>query len=88
MSTALAYALAAAVANLIGGLLITTAVVGTGKIERALELARRAPDTIFIVESEQNVRELSEAAGRFPGVEVNLAVDLLAAKIDPRVSLA
>ena len=60
----------------IRGLLITTAVVGAGKIERALELARFAPDTIFIVESEQNVRDLSDAAGRFPGVEVNLAVDL------------
>ena len=60
----------------IRGLLITTAVVGAGKIERALELARSAPDTIFIAESEQNVRELSDAAGRCPGVEVNLAVDL------------
>jgi D-serine deaminase-like pyridoxal phosphate-dependent protein len=60
----------------IGGLLITTAVVGAAKIDRALELARIAPDTIFIVESEQNVRDLSDAARRFPGVDVNLAVDL------------
>jgi len=60
----------------IPGLLVTTAVIGAPKIARAVELARRAPDTIFVVEAEQNVRELSEAAGRVPGVTLNLAVDL------------
>jgi 3-hydroxy-D-aspartate aldolase len=60
----------------IRGLLVTTAVVGAAKIDRAVELARIAPDTIFSVESERNVRDLSEAAARIPGVDVNVAVDL------------
>ncbi|MGE0463843.1 MAG: DSD1 family PLP-dependent enzyme [Vicinamibacterales bacterium] len=60
----------------IPGLLVTTVVIGAPKIARAVELAARAPDTIFIVETEQNVRELSEAAARMPGVTLNLAVDL------------
>ena len=60
----------------IRGLLITTAVVGGAKIDRAVDLAQVAPDTIFCVESERNVRDLSEAAARIPGLEVNLAVDL------------
>lgn len=58
------------------GLLVTTAVIGSHKIARAVELARRAPDTIFIVEAEQNVRELSDAAAQRPGLVLNLAVDL------------
>jgi D-serine deaminase-like pyridoxal phosphate-dependent protein len=40
----------------IRGLLVTTAVIGAHKIERAVALALLAPDTIFIVETEQNVR--------------------------------
>lgn len=59
----------------IRGLLVTTAVIGAHKIERAVALTRLAPDTIFIVETEQNVREPSAEAAR-AGVEVNLAVDL------------
>ncbi|MBI3695170.1 MAG: DSD1 family PLP-dependent enzyme [Acidobacteria bacterium] len=46
----------------IRGLLITTAVIGKRKIERALRLAAAAPDTIFVVDHEENARELSEAA--------------------------
>src|SRR3954464_14999038 len=34
----------------ITGLLITTAVIGKGKIARAIALANRAPDTIFVVD--------------------------------------
>ncbi|MEZ5286958.1 MAG: DSD1 family PLP-dependent enzyme [Vicinamibacterales bacterium] len=60
----------------IGGLLVTTAVIGAPKIARAVDLAARAPDTIFCVESEQNARDLSAAAGTRPGVDLNLAVDL------------
>src|SRR5687767_14406437 len=37
----------------IRGLLITTAVVGKEKIARAIALARRAPDTMFVVDDEQ-----------------------------------
>ena len=57
------------------GLLVTTAVVGAAKIARAVALARLAPDTIFVVETEQSVRELASEAGR-AGVELNLAIDL------------
>lgn len=60
----------------IPGLLVTVAVVGPAKIARAVALAARAPDTIFCVESEQNVRDLSAAAAARPGVVMNLAVDL------------
>ncbi len=59
----------------IRGLLVTTAVIGGPKISRAIELARQAPDTIFVVETEQNLREISQAA-RDAGLEVNLAIDL------------
>lgn len=57
------------------GLLVTTVVVGAAKIARAVALARLAPDTMFVVETEQNVRELASEAGR-AGVELNLAIDL------------
>ncbi|MCC7126964.1 MAG: alanine racemase, partial [Acidobacteria bacterium] len=59
----------------IPNLLITTAVIGAAKIARAVELARRAPDTIFVVDTEQNARGLSAEATR-AGVDLNLAVDL------------
>lgn len=59
----------------IPGLLVTTAVVGADKIQRAVRLAMDAPDTIFCVDHPRNVRELSEAA-RAASVTLNLAVDL------------
>jgi D-serine deaminase-like pyridoxal phosphate-dependent protein len=59
----------------IRGLLITTAIIGGPKIARAIDLAQQAPDTIFVVETEQNVRDLSQAA-RSAGLEVNVAIDL------------
>jgi D-serine deaminase-like pyridoxal phosphate-dependent protein len=60
------------------GLLVTTPVIGRAKIARAVSLAARAPDTIFCVDHETNVRDLSEAAAAFDGgpVVLNLAVDL------------
>jgi 3-hydroxy-D-aspartate aldolase len=59
----------------IRGLLVTTAVIGAQKIARAVALAEVAPDTIFIVETEQNLRELAaEAVGA--GTELNVAIDL------------
>ncbi len=59
----------------IGGLLITTPVVGRDKIERAVRLARRRPDTIFSVDNPRNVADLDEAA-RAAGIRLNLAIDL------------
>src|SRR4026209_1567563 len=47
----------------IPGLLITTAVIGRDKIARAVALASSAPDTMFVVDDRQNVRDISEAAG-------------------------
>jgi D-serine deaminase-like pyridoxal phosphate-dependent protein len=61
----------------IRGLLITTAVIGRDKIARAAALAAKAPDTIFVVDDPQNVRDLNDAAGaRGRGERINLAVDL------------
>ena len=61
----------------IRGLLVTTAVIGKHKIARAVALATTAPDTIFVVDDAQNVRDLNDAAGaRGSGAPLNLAVDL------------
>ena len=64
----------------IRGLLVTTAVVGKRKIERAVRLAAQQPDTIFSVDAAQNVRDLNEAAARFKAkapIRMNVAIDLL-----------
>lgn len=57
------------------GLLVTTAVVGRHKIERAVRLAARQPDTIFCVDDARNVADLDSAA-REANVRLNLAIDL------------
>ncbi len=57
------------------GLLITTPVIGAAKIVRAVDLAAQAPDTIFVVESEPNTRDLHEAAAA-RGIVLNVAIDL------------
>ena len=57
------------------GLLVTTAVIGRHKIERAVRLASRRPDTMFCVDNAQNIRDLNDAAGAAK-VRLNLAVDL------------
>jgi len=44
------------------GLLITTAVIGKHKIERAVRLAAAAPDTTFCLDNAQNAADLNEAA--------------------------
>ena len=59
----------------IPGLLITTAVIGRSKIERAIALANKAPDSIFVVDDRQNVRDINDAAGR-RAEPIRLAVDL------------
>jgi D-serine deaminase-like pyridoxal phosphate-dependent protein len=58
----------------IRALLVTTAVVGRDKIARAVALARRAPDTMFVVDDERNVRDLSDAAAG--GAPVKVLIDL------------
>jgi len=60
----------------ISGLLVTSAPVGRHRIERALRLARKAPDTVFCVDDAGNARELSEAA-RQARLTPNLAIELL-----------
>jgi D-serine deaminase-like pyridoxal phosphate-dependent protein len=58
----------------IPGLLVTTAVVGRDKIARAVSLAAKAPDTMFVVDDEQNVRDINAAAAGGPPVK--LLIDL------------
>jgi len=64
----------------IDGLLVTTAVIGKAKVDRAVRLAAKQPDTMFSVDHAQNVRDLNDAAGAFksrPPLRLNLAIDLL-----------
>jgi D-serine deaminase-like pyridoxal phosphate-dependent protein len=64
-------------ANGIPGLLVTTAVIGKEKISRAIALASSAPDTMFVVDDPQNVRDFNDAAAaRGRGEPIKLAVDL------------
>lgn len=57
------------------GLLVTTAVVGKYKIERAVRLARLAPDTMFCVDNMQTAEEL-DAAARAAKISIPVAIDL------------
>lgn len=64
----------------IDGLLVTTAVIGKTKIERAVKLAAKQRDTMFSVDDAQNVRDLNDVAAAFkgrPSLRLNLAIDLL-----------
>ncbi len=64
----------------ISGLLVTAAVIGRHKIERAVRLAEKNRDIIFTVDDARNIRDLNDAAGALgctPPLKVNLAVDLL-----------
>jgi len=65
----------------IGGILVTTAVIGTRKIERAVRLAERHPDTILVVDHEQNARDLDAAVAarsrNDPPLRLKVAIDLL-----------
>jgi D-serine deaminase-like pyridoxal phosphate-dependent protein len=61
----------------IPGLLITTAVIGRDKIARAVALAGAAPDTMFVVDDRQNVRDINDAAAALGhGEPIRLLVDL------------
>jgi 3-hydroxy-D-aspartate aldolase len=68
----------------IRGLLVTTAVIGSAKIARAVALLAESPDTIFCVDYPDNVREFNEAAWA-AGVVAPLAIDLYFGRtgIDP-----
>jgi 3-hydroxy-D-aspartate aldolase len=63
------------VENGVSDVLITTAVLGKHKIERAAQLAAGHPETIFCADNVQNVRDLNEAAGA-GRVLFNVAIDL------------
>ncbi|MFN0169986.1 MAG: DSD1 family PLP-dependent enzyme [Bryobacteraceae bacterium] len=65
-------------ANGVSGLLITTAVIGRHKIERAIALALKRPETMFSVDNVQNVNDLNDAAAA-ARVKLNLAIDLFVA---------
>ncbi len=54
----------------IRGLLVTTAVIGKEKIARAVSLARRAPDTMFVVDAAQNARAINDAASGAAPIKV------------------
>lgn len=59
----------------IRGLLLTTAMVGKYRIERAVRLSTKQPETIFSVDNAQNVTDLNDAA-KAAGRKVRVAVDL------------
>lgn len=61
--------------NGVKGLLVTTAVVGKHKIERAVAMARKHPDIIYCVDNAQNAQDLNDAAGQGK-VRLNVALDL------------
>jgi D-serine deaminase-like pyridoxal phosphate-dependent protein len=59
----------------IGGLLLTTAMVGKYRIERAIRLATKQPDTILIVDNAQNTTDFNDAA-KAANRKLNIAIDL------------
>lgn len=59
----------------IGGLLITTQVVGKHKIERAVRLASLKRDTIFCIDNARSANEMNDAAGAAK-IKFNVALDL------------
>ena len=61
--------------NGVTGLLVTTAVIGKYKIEKAIAIARKHPEIIYSVDNAQNVRDLNDAAG-VGKVKLNVAIDL------------
>ena len=57
------------------GILLTGAAVGPSRVERAIRLARKHPDTIFSVDNASNADELN-AAARAAKLRLNVAIDL------------
>lgn len=60
----------------ITGLHLTSSMVGRGRIERAVRLTAKHPDTIVSTDSAQNIEDLNAAAGAAK-VKLNVAIDLL-----------
>jgi 3-hydroxy-D-aspartate aldolase len=63
----------------VSGLLITSAMVGRHRMERALRLASRRPETIFCVDDAQNATDM-DAAARQAKLRLNVAIDLLVSR--------
>ncbi len=63
----------------ITGFLITTAMEGRWRVERAAALARRRPETIFVVDNARNAEELNSAAAAAK-LKMHVAIDLLVGK--------
>lgn len=59
----------------VGGLLVTSAVIGKDKINRAADLCKRRPGTILCVDDAANAREL-DAAAAARKIRMNVAIDL------------
>ncbi len=59
----------------IRGLLVTGAVIGQHKIERAIRLAAKQPDTAFCVDDARNVADLDSVAAAAK-TRLNVAIDL------------
>jgi D-serine deaminase-like pyridoxal phosphate-dependent protein len=57
------------------GLLITTEVVTPGGIRRLMQLVREAPDTMVVIDNEENVKALG-AAARAAGVTLDVLIDV------------
>jgi D-serine deaminase-like pyridoxal phosphate-dependent protein len=59
----------------IGGLLLTSEMVGPNKVHRLVRLARQHPDTMAVVDHELQAEQLSEAA-QAAKVELNILIDI------------
>jgi len=59
----------------IRGLLITSEMVGRDKVVRLIQLTRRQPETMSVVDHVQHARDLSEAA-QANGVVLNVLIDI------------
>ena len=59
----------------VGGLLLTSELVGPNKIHRLIRLTRKRPDTMSVVDHPLHAEQLNEAAGA-AGVKLNAMVDI------------
>jgi 3-hydroxy-D-aspartate aldolase len=59
----------------IGGLLLTSELVGPNKINRLIRLTKKQPDTMSAVDHPSHAEQLNEAAGA-AGVKLNIMVDI------------
>src|SRR5262245_27695160 len=57
------------------GLLITSELVGRPKVERLIKLARRAPDTMTVVDDADHAKQLSDAAAAAK-INLNVMIDV------------